>query len=63
MRAVDSPLEQAESVLNRIGVVLPFSVGNWVIDHPMPPTTYKVIAANPAMSKAGTRTYSPSMGG
>jgi hypothetical protein len=49
--AVDSALQKAESVLHALRVIVTIHIGNYVIDHPMP--SNEVIAANPAMRKAG----------
>lgn len=49
-RPINSTLEQAEGILYALRVILALYVGNYVINHSVPP--YKVIAANPAVREA-----------
>ena len=51
VRSVDAPLKQGESVLDALRMVLTLSIRNYVINHAV--AVYEVIAANPAMRKAG----------
>ena len=52
-RPINSTLEQAEGILYALRVILALYVGNYVINHSVPP--YKVIAANPAVRETAVR--------